>query len=326
MKHRMKALVLALGLGVSSLSMSVYAEEEADASDQILNEAQEEAALEENEADLAASDEGEDQAGPEGEIGAETVNEETVISEEDIYKEMMENYLVQISDWTNEQVEVYMESEDNATALIALNWNTVMSELGEFEEVLEITDVVTADDGLSVSVTGLAEYSGVGDDGTVTVTMENDYVYYSTYGQYMPMLTDIEWQVDYKMGVMFQKAALNTLMGICIVFLGLAFLSFLISRIRYVPALFGSGKKKKEEEEAAGGEPEAAGSEVSAAAGVAETAADVEEVSPEDDLELIAVISAAVAAYREQEGAPVSSDAYVVRSIKKVNKKNWRRA
>ena len=51
-----------------------------------------------------------------------------------------------------------------------------------------------------------------------------------------------------------------------------------------------------------------------------ETAAPVEE-DLTDDLELVAVISAAIAASEN-----TSTDSFVVRSIKKVNRSKWQRA
>ena len=91
-------------------------------------------------------------------------------------------------------------------------------------------------------------------------------------------------------------------MGVGIVFIVLVFLSFLISLFRFIPGLV-EGKKK-----------EAPAAPAPAPVPVAAPAA--EDVT--DDTELIAVIAAAIAA---SEGT--STDGFVVRSIRKVNRKRW---
>ena len=100
-----------------------------------------------------------------------------------------------------------------------------------------------------------------------------------------------------------EKAGLNTLLGMGTVFVVLIFISFLISLFKYIPALQNAFSKKKKEDE----------KEVT----VAETTA-VEEVDVTDDLELIAVISAAIAAAQE-----TTTDGFVVRSIKRRPSNKW---
>ena len=100
-----------------------------------------------------------------------------------------------------------------------------------------------------------------------------------------------------------KNAALNTLMGLGTVFVILIMLIFLISLFQFIP---GSGaqeakaKKKAAEEAAAAPTP-------------APVAVPVQEA---DNSELIAVIAAAIAA---SEGT--STDGFVVRSIRKINRK-----
>ncbi|MCD7766725.1 MAG: OadG family protein [Lachnospiraceae bacterium] len=306
MKLRLKAILLALGLTVSAFSMGVCAEEETDAAEQVTEAAETEAAEED-------SDDAEAETAAEDETEAET---EVSMTAEEYYSQLIDNYLAQIDTWTDEQVDSYMESEDSVTALIAYNWNTVKSELGDYVEVTGVTDVQSSADGYGGTITATADYEGVSKGGTVTVTLSYEYTYSSTYGQYVMNLTDLTWDVDYTLGVMMQKAAMNTLMGICIVFLMLAFLSFLISKIHYIPEAIEARKKGKEE-------PAPTPKPAAAPAPAVEEAV---EVNPADDLELIAVITAAIAAAREEDSTVNTGDAYVVRSIKKVNNRNWRRA
>ena len=105
---------------------------------------------------------------------------------------------------------------------------------------------------------------------------------------------------QYSTGEILKKAGLNTLLGMGTVFVVLIFMAWLISLMKYIPVIAEkfSGKKKEEPSEAA-------------PVVVEET-----EIADEtDDLELVAVITAAIAA---AEGT--SSDGFVVRSIKKRRK------
>ncbi len=107
----------------------------------------------------------------------------------------------------------------------------------------------------------------------------------------------------FSMGEVLTKAGLNTLLGMGTVFVVLIFLAFLISLMKYIPVLMSFFEKKDKEAEA---------KEVVQTEAVAETA----ELT--DDLEIIAVITAAIAA---QEGT--STDGFVVRSIKRRTSNNW---
>lgn len=101
-------------------------------------------------------------------------------------------------------------------------------------------------------------------------------------------------------------AVSNTIMGVSIVFFVLVALSFLISLFRFIPILEEKLTKKKTKEVV----KEEKIQEVTP----------VEEETTEyvDDLELVAVITAAIAAM--QGGDP---NQYIVRSIKKVHRNQW---
>lgn len=94
------------------------------------------------------------------------------------------------------------------------------------------------------------------------------------------------------------KAAMNTLMGMGIVFLVLIFISIIIGLLKYVPALF--AKKTKEELEVL---PPSAPVPVAA-------------VQETDDTELAAVITAAIMALRAEENEGADSG-FTVRSIRR---------
>lgn len=105
------------------------------------------------------------------------------------------------------------------------------------------------------------------------------------------------------------QAGLNTILGIGIVFCVLLLISFIISCFKYVNKF---ATRKQDETPVP--------STVSAPAVVEEE----EEVV--DDLEIVAVIMAAIEAYEEEMGGYVPADGLVVRSIKKVNKQRWQNA
>jgi len=102
-----------------------------------------------------------------------------------------------------------------------------------------------------------------------------------------------------------EKAALNTLIGMGTVFIVLIIIIGVISLFKFIPMIQDRLAKKN-----AGNVQE---SGVSAATQMSNVQ---EDTDVSDDLELVAVIAAAIAA---SEGA-ASADGFVVRSIRKVNK------
>lgn len=108
------------------------------------------------------------------------------------------------------------------------------------------------------------------------------------------------------MGELMGKAALNTLIGMGTVFCVLILISLIISCFGIIPKIQESAARKKA---AAKGSQEVSGID-NAVTQIEELEA-VEEQT--DDLELVAVIAAAIAA---AEGA-VSTDGFVVRSIRR---------
>ncbi len=137
---------------------------------------------------------------------------------------------------------------------------------------------------------------------TITATMVSDYskrdmkitFVFSSYDVDSGP-TSINAEPVYTLGETMQKAALNTVMGILIVFCMLILMSGVIKCFEVIPRIEASFKKD---------EPIKPAPVVSAPSQVA--------ANDSDDLELVAVIAAAIAA---STGA--STDSFVVRSIKK---------
>lgn len=101
------------------------------------------------------------------------------------------------------------------------------------------------------------------------------------------------------------KAALNTLMGISTVLLVLAFLSIVISLFKYINRAQNKAAEQKN--------------------GLDKTVVQITEkeetAETEDNTELIAVITAAIASMEQ-----TSTDGFVVRSIRKVPNSKWKKA
>lgn len=132
----------------------------------------------------------------------------------------------------------------------------------------------------------------------ISVAVETDFAGREVSAQYANITTN----VDYSFGEIMEKAALNTLLGMGTVFIVLILISLIISLFALIPKL--TAKKK------ASGKAQ----EVKTDNVVAQI---IEKEELSDDLELVAVISAAIAAY---EGSG-STDGFVVRSIRKAYKK-----
>lgn len=120
------------------------------------------------------------------------------------------------------------------------------------------------------------------------------------------IVTGMTTNVERTFGELMTNAALNTLLGMGTVFAVLILICFIISAFGLISkvenAMKNKASKKEIKEEA-----------------VNNTIAQIEEREElADDLELVAVIAAAIASY---EGT--STDGFVVRSIRKANRNKW---
>ena len=109
----------------------------------------------------------------------------------------------------------------------------------------------------------------------------------------------------YTMGEILEKAGLNTVLGMGTVFVVLIFISLIISLFRFIPALQNAFGRKPEKT-------------TEAPAAVEDAPVIVDAAAETDDMELVAVISAAVAA---AEGT--TTDGFVVRSIRRRPSNKW---
>lgn len=287
MKNRLKAILLATGLTVSMLGTCVYAGE---ASTEAVTEAVTEDAAAEAASEMAEM---------ESEAQAAEASAGSYAAYYDSMKESIPQTLQALSMMTDEQLEQIIDSgQDASTIAMAATWQSVKDDLGSF---VEVTSQEVTEENNVITVTSTATYDGVDEGTPVIVTYEYNV---------RDNTQSLNWEVKYSMGKLMEQAGLNTIMGIAIVFLVLLFLSFLISQIHWIPDLI-EGKNREKEAAKAAAAPKAAPAPVPVA----------EEEEYVDDLELVAVISAAIAASEN-----TSTDGFVVRSIKKANRRKWQNA
>lgn len=137
-------------------------------------------------------------------------------------------------------------------------------------------------------------------------------ILYITYDNDL-VITDISFTPVYSFGEVLKKAGLNTLIGMSTVFIVLVLIMFIIMLFGFIPKI-----QKKLDEKKAKKAAEKTDSVDKTIAQIVEK----EEDELADDYELVAVISAAIAAYEGSNG----TDGFVVRSIKKSNSKKWQNA
>lgn len=223
-------------------------------------------------------------------FAADTVTEDEAAN----YKSAAETLISQIAGFSDEEIETYLAQNDAFTTATMESWKGVKDELGAYSSIVS-QDVEK--DGDVVTISTVAQFEKAKADVVLMLDL----------GQ--QMYTSMTYSVQYSLAANMQRAGMNTLMGIGIVFLMLVFLSFVIGLFKYIEKFQNVGKKKAAEE--------APKAEEAPAPAIAQSEAADEDFA--DDLELVAVISAAIAAYENTSG-----DSFVVRSIKKSNK--WHRA
>ena len=190
----------------------------------------------------------------------------------------------QLSAYSTEELAMVLSSvSDELTAKLVEGWMVTTAELGQYQGLDEL---VVAKANKTVTVDQYVNYPGR----QVVVSFVLNYDYESE----QLVITDVGVDIVYTLGEKMEKAALNTLMGMGTVFGVLILISLIIYCFRFIGDLQNIGKKKQTTE-----------------AVVTNNVPEVAEVAPlTDDLELVAVITAAIAA---SQGT--STDSFVVRSI-----------
>ncbi|MBQ2936685.1 MAG: OadG family protein [Lachnospiraceae bacterium] len=171
------------------------------------------------------------------------------------------------------------------------SWEAALEDMGDYQNVVSVETSLDEKDGvINATIQGSKKQA------IVEFVFEDQ------------MLTAITTNVVYSFAENMEKAALNTLLGMGTVFAVLILISLIIGCFGFIPKIQAMFNKKSKEE-------------VKAEAVDNTIAQIIEKEELSDDLELVAVIAAAIAA---SEGA-ASTDGFVVRSIKRAGNK-WQRA
>ena len=180
------------------------------------------------------------------------------------------------------QQEAY--SKDPVLGASVASFEAASADLGDYQSITSCT-FTEDEDGVIIS----AEIQGSVRPGTVELIFDDEMLF-----------TSGTVNVTYSFGETMTKAGLNTLMGMGTVFAVLILIALLISSFNLIPKVQAAFSKKEKKVETDAD---------NAVAQIVEN-----EAVQEDDLELIAVIAAAIAA---SEGA-ASADGYFVRSIRRI--------
>lgn len=219
-------------------------------------------------------------------INAKISQEEAIVYADQLVEGM--NSVVQ------QGAEAQYESDDVLTKAFE-SWKGAAEDMGSYQGILD-HEVEIGEKSTVINVV----VDGTIRDAKVEIILDKDL-----------QLSSITTNVIYSFGESMEKAALNTVIGMGTVFIVLILISAIISAFIFIPKLQAAfSKKEKNVEEV---KKEAVENTI---AQIAES----EELT--DDLELVAVIAAAVAA---SEGM-TSTDGFVVRSIRRANTNKWQRA
>ena len=207
-----------------------------------------------------------------------------------------------------DSIESYIDSVESSgyseDASSILNFYKEIKECGEYTGTTDYSIIYTEDGFEAKFIVNCSERN-------VEAKAEFKLIRPSSTNQYQAVLTSASASAVYTFGEKMQKAALNTLMGMGTVFVVLIFMTFIFSQFKHINKLEKKLKSKKVEVK-------------ETASNVVEQITKTEEVEEEDlvdDLELVAVITAAIAASEN-----TSADGLVVRSIKRAGNQRWRRA
>ncbi len=193
-----------------------------------------------------------------------------------------------------------LDSGEDGLASAVNAWTGSMDDTGAFVEILS-TEVSLDDEGQYVTTT-TAQFAERKAEFKLFCEIDRQTGY--------PMPTSASMSPEYTFGENMAKAAMNTLLGMGTVFIVLIFISLLIGCFKFINVF--EQKMKGPKAEAPAPAPTPAAAPVQAAE---------PEVDLTDDLELVAVITAAIAAASE-----TPAEGLVVRSIRRASGAKWKRA
>lgn len=223
--------------------------------------------------------------------GCSQISSDVAIDNKDTLTSNAESYL---DSWNSTNFDDYIaqnsEYLDDTTTALYQSWQKTKNEIGEYDSICDRVYSKTDD---TTIVTLRAKYSKKTIDFSVTFDQSGE-------------VSDTSVEIYSTMSEKLGKAGLNTVMSMGLVFVVLIFISFIISLFKYISKVEKSGKKEE--------------IEVVKAPKVEEVAVQ-EDVT--DDLELVAVVTAAIMA---SMGDEVPADGLVVKSIKRRKLNKWHSA
>lgn len=211
---------------------------------------------------------------------------------------LCKDLFIKVEDHTPEEIE-YLFLEN---LKIRVDGNAMLRAVASFRSGLEVIGAVTGTGEAQTKFDGkriIVELNVQGEkkDATAEIIFSNDMFLKLESASLSPKST---------FGELMAKAALNTLIGMMTVFVVLILISLIISCFGFIPKIQAAAARRREAKQTA---EQAAGIDNA----VSQIAAREAGSGEEEDLELIAVIAAAIAA---SEGA-TSADGFVVRSIRR---------
>lgn len=232
---------------------------------------------------------------------------EVTIEEEAVSNMQMlaENYLTAFSAMTDEEVATQLasatKSKDYTMQTAFKSWESVKDDLGALVSY-ETATVTLGDEGYIARINAVYEQRNM----EMTLMVDEEFT----------EIQGVSFAPEYTMGENMAKAGMNTLMGMGVVFVVLIFIAWVISLFKYISVFENKMKAKNAPAPKAAPAPAAAPAPVAAPV--------VEEVEYVDDTELIAVITAAIAASEGKTAAEALNNGLVVRSIKRVPNRSWK--
>lgn len=249
-------------------------------------------------------------------------------------------YLSTFAGYSDEELDEQIkraEKTDNTVIATALSsWKSVKEDLGSLEVDETGAPLIRADEASgekALEVTAADEDTYEIDMTVVYEKRDMNFVLTAEaqedqYGGSVLTVTEMTFTPEFTIGEKLEKAFLNMIMGMGTVFIVLIFISFIIGRLKIV-----NDWEKKRKEKAAEKTAAPAPAPAAAPASIKAVAVPVQAKAPDvsapaasqenlaDDLELVAVITAAISA---AQNVPV--EGLVVRSIRRKSGSNWKRA
>lgn len=233
---------------------------------------------------------------------AETASAEVDANTQSQLVQITQSFFQVYATSSEEELKNFQKETEKQTAYEALaegvdSWENVKHDLGA---------LISVDDNVIVE-----EIDG-GYNATVNAVFEQRALEFSlTFDSGITKVTSVSFVPEYTLGENMEQAFMNMVMGMGTVFLVLIFISLIIYCFKFINQFETKMKNKGVKEEPA---------PAIAAAPVA-VAAPAEEENLADDLELVAVITAAIAA-----STGTSPSGLVVRSIKRAPSGKWKKA